>query len=334
VLGADRAAFAGRRTLVVGMGHSAANTLLNLAQLAREEPGTEIVWAIRGADARRLFGGGEADQLPDRGKIGTDLRSLVASGAIEHVPDFSITALQRAADGQTVTVVGQTADGERRIAGVHAVAAATGFRPDLTMLAEVRLDLDPGLDAPVQLAPLVDPAFHSCGTVPPHGHRELAHPGEPGLYVVGMKSYGRAPTFLITTGNEQVRSIAAHLAGDDAAADEVQLVLPETGVCSVNLPLTDDDDTVAAAGGGCCGTEATTAPAAEQSAGGCGVSSCGTAPTAEEPEVDAAHAAWANGEARLGFATGVGGGRTADADRGLLTVTDVSAPRAGGSCCG
>ncbi|NEK84742.1 NAD(P)-binding protein [Blastococcus saxobsidens] len=308
VLGADRARFAGRRTLVVGMGHSAANTLLGLAQLAREEAGTEIVWAIRGTDARRLFGGGGADELPDRGKLGTDLRSLVVSGAIEHHTGFSITGLELTGDS-TVTVVGQTAGGEQRITGVHNVAAATGFRPDVAMLSEVRLDLDAGLDAPRQLAPLVDPGFHSCGTVPPHGHRELAHPEEPGFYVVGMKSYGRAPTFLITTGNEQVRSIAAHLSGDDAAADEVQLVLPETGVCSVSLPLTDD---AATAGGSCCGT----ASAAEVPA-----------------QVDAAHAAWANGEARVGFATGVAGGRAAGTDGGLLPVTEVRG-QASGSCCG
>jgi hypothetical protein len=309
VLGTDRARFAGRRTLVVGMGHSAANTLLNLAQLARDEPGTEIVWAIRGTDARRLFGGGEADQLPDRGKLGADLRSLILSGAIEHHAGFSTTGLELAADG-TATVVGQSPDGEQRIAGVHNVAAATGFRPDVALLGELRLDLDAGLEAPTQLAPLVDPAFHSCGTVPPHGHRELTHPGEPGLYVVGMKSYGRAPTFLITTGNEQVRSIAAHLAGDDAAADEVQLVLPETGVCSVTLPLTDDP---AASAGACCGTPA---EATDSRAG-----------------IDAAHAAWSNGEARVGFATGVEGGRAADEDRGVLALADVRG-RAGGSCCG
>jgi thioredoxin reductase len=308
VLGADRARFAGRRTLVVGMGHSAANTLLDLARLAREEPGTEIVWAIRGTDARRLYGGGESDQLRDRGRLGTDLRALVDSGAVEHLTGFAVTRLEVSGDGTTVTVTGRTADGERRIPAVHNVAAATGFRPDLAMLAEVRLDLDAGLDAPTQLAPLIDPAFHSCGTVPPHGHRELAHPGEPGFFVAGMKSYGRAPTFLITTGNEQVRSIAAHLAGDDTAADEVQLVLPETGVCSVDLA----------------------APAEGARAGAC----CGTGPaTPGGAEVDAAHAAWANGEPRLGFATGVGGGSAADADRGTLPVTDVS-PRTAGSCCG
>lgn len=238
VLGRDRARFAGRTTLVVGMGHSAANTLLSLAHLAHEEEGTRVLWAVRSPDAQRLYGGGAADQLPARGKLGSDLRALVASGLVELVPSFTTTALEVAADGATVTVVGDTPDGQRRLAGVHQVAAATGFRPDLGMLSELRLDLDPGMEAPSALAPLIDPAFHSCGDVPPHGHRDLAHP-EPGFYIIGMKAYGRAPTFLITTGNEEARSVAAALAGDTAAADEVQLVLPQTGVCSAT-PAVDD----------------------------------------------------------------------------------------------
>ncbi|MFI0372055.1 hypothetical protein ACH35V_29690 [Actinomadura sp. 1N219] len=116
--------------------------------------------------------------------------------------------------------------------------AATGFRPDLDMLREVRLDLDPATEAPAKLAPLIDPNFHSCGTVPLHGERNLAHP-EAGFYLAVMKSYGRAPTLLMATGYEQVRSIAAALAGDREAADTVQLDLPETGVCSTNLVSED-----------------------------------------------------------------------------------------------
>jgi hypothetical protein len=84
------------------------------------------------------------------------------------------------------------------------------------------------------LAPLIDPKLHSCGTVRPHGARELAQP-EPGFYFAGMKSYGRAPTFLMMTGYEQVRSIIADIAGNREAAERVELVLPETGVC--NRPL-------------------------------------------------------------------------------------------------
>ena len=226
VLGRDRARFAGRRTLVVGAGHSAANTLLALGELARQEPGTQVLWGVRGASPARVFGGGQADQLEARGRLGSDLEQLVASGAVELLTGLGIEQLE--VHGDTVSVVGAG----RRVDGLHNVAAATGFRPDLTMLSELQLDLDPALEAPSRLAPLIDPELHSCGTVPPHGHRELSHP-EDGFWVVGMKAYGRAPTFLIATGNEQVRSIAAALAGDRPAADSVELVLPETGVCSI-----------------------------------------------------------------------------------------------------
>ena len=104
------------------------------------------------------------------------------------------------------------------------------------MTRELRLDLDPWLECPRALGPMIDPNLHSCGTVRPHGYKELSHP-EPGYFAVGVKSYGRAPTFLMATGYEQVRSVVAHLAGDHAAAKEVHLVLPETGVCSTNLAL-------------------------------------------------------------------------------------------------
>ena len=244
VLGRDRARYAGRRTLVLGAGHSAANTLLALGRLAAHERGTDIVWAIRGDLPTRVYGGGKADELAARGQLGDDLRTMVESGVVQLVSDFATTRLEVA--GDTVTVVGSTRAGEQRIDGVHQVAAATGFRPDLGMLSELRLDLDPGLEAPRTLGPLIDPAFHSCGTVPPHGHRELSHPEE-GLFVVGMKSYGRAPTFLITTGNEQVRSVVAAIAGDLDAADRVRLVLPETGVCSIDSSGADAGGT-----GGCC----------------------------------------------------------------------------------
>ena len=111
------------------------------------------------------------------------------------------------------------------------IIAATGFRPDLSLLGELRLDLDDRVEAARALAPLIDPNVHSCGSVPPHGVDELGHPDE-GVFMVGMKSYGRAPTFLLRTGYEQVRSVVAALAGDWESARSVELVLPETGVCN------------------------------------------------------------------------------------------------------
>ncbi|MFW3170602.1 FAD-dependent oxidoreductase [Geodermatophilus sp. CPCC 206100] len=250
VLGVDRKRFAGRHTLVVGMGHSAANTLLALVQLREEEPGTEITWAIRGRSPARLYGGGDADGLPARGLLGSTLKEAVTGGAVTLVRECTITSLAPPADGTgRVTVAGTGRDGASMSLQVDTVAAATGFRPDLEMLREVRLSLDPGVEAPSALAPLIDPNSHSCGTVPPHGEALLAHPDE-GFYIVGMKSYGRAPTFLLATGYEQVRSIAAALAGDTEAASRVELALPETGVCSTDLGAAEAAEAASCGTGG------------------------------------------------------------------------------------
>ncbi|HTJ32265.1 MAG TPA: FAD-dependent oxidoreductase [Dactylosporangium sp.] len=242
VLGADRDRFAGRRTLVVGAGHSAANTLLFLAELAAQAPGTSVVWAIRSASAARTYGGETADALPARGAIGSRLREHVEAGTVELLTGFGIESLSPTADGRV------TASEGRRATTVDRIVSATGFRPDHTLAAELRLDLDPLLGSTRALAPLIDPNEHSCGTVPPHGVDELAHP-ETGYYAVGVKSYGRAPTFLLATGYEQARSVVAALDGDWAAARDVRLDLPETGVCSSNVPL----DATAISGGACCG---------------------------------------------------------------------------------
>jgi hypothetical protein len=244
VRGADRAAYAGQRILVIGGGHSVANALLDLARLAEADRDTHLTWAARSRTLARIFGGGTADKLSARGQLGTDLKRLVESGRLQVVLGFAAERVDES--GGDVTVTGGVPDGRLTLGPVDRIIVATGQRPDLALTRELRLDLDPWLESPRVLAPSIDPNLHSCGSVPPHGHRELAHP-EPGFFVVGIKSYGRAPTFLMATGYEQVRSVAAHLAGDEAAADDVRLVLPETGVCSATAAAP------AQAKAGCCG---------------------------------------------------------------------------------
>jgi cation diffusion facilitator CzcD-associated flavoprotein CzcO len=226
VLGDARERYAGRRVLVIGSGHSAFNAILDLVTLRDSEPATEIVWAIRGVTADRNYGGQADDQLPARGALGATVRKLAEEESIELVAGFQTRSLA-GHDGRLAVE-----DGARRLV-VDEVIAATGLRPDLDLLRELRLDLDDRVEAPRALAPLIDPNLHSCGSVPPHGVDELSHPDE-GVYVVGMKSYGRAPTFLLRTGYEQVRSIVAALAGDWESARRVELVLRETGVCTVD----------------------------------------------------------------------------------------------------
>jgi thioredoxin reductase len=241
VLGADRPRYAGKRVLVVGSGHSALNALLDLARLAETDATTHVTWAIRRPSLGTLLGGARRDQLEERGRLGSRVRALVDAGRFEVVTGVRIDAVAVTAGGVVASA------GPRALPPVDEVIAATGFRPDWSILGEVRLDLDPAVQSPRALAPLIDPNVHSCGSVRPHGAEELKHP-DPDVYAIGMKSYGRAPTFLLLTGYEQARSVVAAIAGDWDAARRVELVLPETGVCS-----TDARPAAAASASACCG---------------------------------------------------------------------------------
>jgi thioredoxin reductase len=276
IFGSQRASYAGKRTLVVGAGHSAAGSLLALAELAESVPGTSVVWATRGDQLARVFGGGDADGLPARGQLGARLKALRDSGRLELHTNFRLMALRETPVG--IEVIGEGLDGQRQIIDkIDRIVAATGARPDLGLTRELRVRHDPWLESTDALAPLIDPNEHSCGTVRPHGHRELAHP-EPGYYTVGAKSYGRAPNFLMATGYEQVRSVVASLVGDMAGADDIQLELPESGVCNTRFAGADAAD----AGSDCCGGPAVVAGAAccamDETEKTRGKSGCSTSP--------------------------------------------------------
>ena len=240
------ARYAGRHVAVAGKGASAQGVLIGLAQLARRDAATRVSWLLRRPSVGDAFGGGDNDQLEQRGKLGKDAMAAASSGAVTNVTQFRTESVTTQADGRltVASVNGQ------HVTDIDEVIVVTGFRPEFGFLSEVRLDLDPALGAARSLADQIHPDHHSCGDVAPHGYQELAQP-EQGLFLVGMKSYGRAPSFLAMTGFEQVRSVMAALDGDFEAAGRVELVLPETGVC--NGAGAFDDLNGQSAGGGCCG---------------------------------------------------------------------------------
>lgn len=248
LLGKERARYLAKRVAVVGGGHSAINAILELMDLHEADAATQVIWVLRKASVEATYGGLDNDQLPGRGLLGMRIKQLVDAGAVQVVNPFFTTRVERS--GEQLRLIGDTFQGEQTIL-VDEVIAATGSRPDLDFLRELRLDLHASVEAPSAIAPLIDPNFHSCGSVPPHGEKELRHP-EQGFYMVGMKSYGRAPTFLLATGYEQVRSVVAGLVGDWTAAADVQLELPETGVCGVPARV---DANGLSVGGSCCGSE-------------------------------------------------------------------------------
>jgi hypothetical protein len=225
VLGTDRARYANKRVLVAGSGASAFNVLRDLATLTERAPQTHVIWLLRRDLTPHTYGGGGADQLPARGALGQGVRQLVDTGRLEVAANFKTTAVEQHGDHLLV-------HSDAAVLGpVDEIIVTTGFRSDLSLLGELRLGVDAAVESPTALAPLIDPNLHSCGTVRPHGVDELRHP-EANFFIIGSKSYGRAPTFLLLTGYEQARSVVAALAGDWQAARDVQLVLPQTGVCS------------------------------------------------------------------------------------------------------
>jgi thioredoxin reductase len=268
VKGAVRKQFAGRTVTVVGSGHSSFNIVLDLLSLREEAPETRIIWLMRKESLGNVFGGGDADALSARGELGTRAKKAVTSGDVTLLTPMVIQELVPT-DGDQVEIKGELAS-EPKSFLTDRIIVTTGFRPDLEMLRELRVEIDPWLESAREIGPLIDPNLHSCGTVRPHGARELAHP-EKGFYIVGMKSYGRAPTFLMATGYEQVRSVVAEITGDHEAAARVELDLPETGVCS--LDNAEDEES------GCCGgpveSDAEACCRADEDAKAAGESGCG-----------------------------------------------------------
>jgi len=287
-----RGRYAGKHVVVVGSGHSAFNVILDLLTLAEQAPGTQITWVMRRENLDSVWGGGAADALEARGALGARAKAAVDSGRLTVLTPYRIRAIATAGEGLAIT---GALRGVESTVNADEMIVCTGFRPDLAILNEIRITMDPWLECTSALGPLIDPNEHSCGTVRPHGAKELAHP-EKDFFVIGMKSYGRAPTFLLATGFEQARSVVAHLAGDFAAAARVELELPETGVCNSDA---------AAGGGSCCGTPAATVVAAQ------------AVPLAVSPQVEAGCC---------------GGPAPAEAD--ACCVKDADAKAAGESGCG
>jgi len=242
VLGKLKDRYMNKNVLVVGGGHSAINTILELDKLKEEFPETQIHWVLRKEKIGDIYGGKEDDALPARGELGIKIEKLVNDEHLSVYTPFQVQEIQR--EENSLTLIGTQHDATKALSGIDEIVSNTGTRPDYSFLREVRVDVDATVESVPALADLIDPNQHSCGTVRAHGELELRQK-EKDFYIVGMKSYGRAPTFLMATGYEQVRSIVAALVGDWEAARRVELDLPQTGVCNSNLS------------GACCGVETT-----------------------------------------------------------------------------
>jgi hypothetical protein len=210
ITGADRRKYLGKRILVAGSGYSAVGNLVACGELIDLDPRTKVFWALRSNDITRALGK-SPDRYSQSQRLKNQLGALLDAEKIEVLSPFELEEVE--ADGSGALVVhGRAAEKQCSISVDH-IISATGVRPDFSMFSELWLELNPAFECAKGVANLIDPATHSCGSIKLHGVNELAHP-EPNFFIVGMKSYGRASTFLLPNGYEHARSVAAYVAGD------------------------------------------------------------------------------------------------------------------------
>lgn len=208
VLGAARATYAGRRTLLVGAGHSAATAALALAELARTEPGTSFLWATRAA-ADRPVAEIAGDALPARAALARAANALAAAppAGSRWLGGACVAALRDAGGALEVTLRHPRGDVVER---VDNVVALVGYEPDDSLYRQLQIHECYASRAPMKLAAALLAAAGAAGgdclALGGFGPETLRNP-EPGFFILGAKSYGRTSAFLLRTGYEQVRDV-------------------------------------------------------------------------------------------------------------------------------
>ncbi len=215
VRGLRRERYAGRRTMVIGAGMSAATVVRDLARLATEAPGTSALWLTR-RQRDALYPPIADDPLRARRELVDDARALLAGGDrnVTHVGGATVEGFEFNSATHRYRVALTVGDGAR-LEEVDHVIVNTGFGPDDSLYRELQVHACYASGGPMKLAALLDGAGGDCLKIPVAGIEALQNP-EPDFYIAGHKSYGRNPAFLLETGFQQVTAIVAQLAKDCA----------------------------------------------------------------------------------------------------------------------
>lgn len=209
---ADPGEWAGKTVLLAGAGHSAQTAARDLAELAREAPGTRVVWALR--KASNCWGAGAEDLLPERARLDAAAAALAAgaSPAVEIRRQVTVDSLERR-NGQIVVTLGR--DGQREQVAVDRVLALVGGVGDHSLYRQLQVHECYATGGPMKLSAALfgsaGSAASDCLAQTSHGAEALQNP-EPGFFILGSKSYGRHNSFLLRVGYQQVDEVFGLLA--------------------------------------------------------------------------------------------------------------------------
>lgn len=202
-LARDPAAWAGRTVLLTGAGHSAQTAARELAALARDAPGTRVVWAVRAATP--TFGVVPDDVLPERAALGATALDLLAGAhhAVTVLTGAVTEALQ--ADGGRIRVT--LRNGAPRDVVVDRILALNGGVGDASIYRQLQVHECYASLGPMRLAATLAAPGGDCLAAPAAGGLELLRNPEPDFFILGAKSYGRNSQFLLRTGSQQVDDV-------------------------------------------------------------------------------------------------------------------------------
>jgi thioredoxin reductase len=213
VLGLRRERYAGKRVMVIGAGASAATSVGDLARLAADAPGTSVVWVTRGAAAALDAARRDDDPLPERRALLERARGFARGGdpAVTHVGGARVEGFEFNSATHRYRVALAIGD-QPRVEEVDQIIVNTGFAPDASLYRELQIHECWSSGGPMKLsAALSESGASDCLTVPAFGADALEHP-EPDFYILGHKSYGRNPHFLLETGYRQVADVVERIA--------------------------------------------------------------------------------------------------------------------------
>jgi thioredoxin reductase len=207
----DFSRYAGKRILLLGDGRSAANALAELDALV---PGTRVTWIHRERGGRVFspIPAAELEQLPVLRELDERVGRIARDASwIERYPGATVASYRVLPSGGVEVMLDDPRKGVCRVE-VDRVLALVGYRPDLSLFRELQVHLCYTSEGPMALASAIlaaqakDPTAQGCLGQAPHGPDSLKSP-EPDFYVLGAKSYGRNPNFLLTVGHQQIEDV-------------------------------------------------------------------------------------------------------------------------------
>jgi len=216
VLAKQRDEYAGKHTLVIGAGYSAATNVTLLAELAECEPTTRVTWLTLATGQKHPIARIPEDSLADRDSLAQRANGLAA--------DSSSVTWQSTAGIGAITFREQSSDFEVQMAEetetiiVDRIIANVGYRPDDSLYRELQVHLCYASEGPMKLAAalLSDKSSGNgpvdCLTQESSGPASLLTT-ETNFYILGEKSYGRGSNFLLRTGLEQIRDLFTIIRG-------------------------------------------------------------------------------------------------------------------------